>query len=246
MSRYRRNKSLETALPTFDIARQWRHPAILFVLTIVLVISTSLVIQGFQGGVSQIVSMLVLDVSRSALDNPDWRVEAICDRYQQYLRPGDYQADTWFADEARVVFDGVVKNLPVPYACQPTSKELVDHQIGQRDGTFLHKAVLRLSDALQEIPATYLDAPVLVTVVLHELDSVTPSEDLEALAQGIAELADAVRWIRVLGPEGETATNLRQVLGPLPNARFCTLNDAERDVDECLGAAFQEARSIDE
>lgn len=246
MSRYRRNKSLEIAPPAFDIARQWRHPAILFILAIVIVISTSLMIRGFQGGAPPIASILVLDVSQSALDNTDWHVETICDRYQQYLRPEDYQVDIWFADQARIVADKTIENLSDSKACHPSPEAVAQEDLGQLPGTSLHQAVSRISGALQSIPATHLDAPVLVTVVLDELESgPTVTNDLESLTQEITELADTKRLIRFLGPDGETATSLRQVLRPILNARFCPLNDAERDVNDCLRAAFEEARNID-
>lgn len=240
MPRYRRNKSLEPTSPAFDIARQLRHPAVLLVVALVVVISISLTIRGFQAGTSPIVSILALDVSQSALDNPDWRVEAICDRYQQYLRPGDYQADIWFADEARIVADQTIANLPNSKACHSTPESVAKEDIGKLPGTSLHQAVSRISEALQSIPVTHSDAAVLVTVVLDELESgPTVANDLELLTQEIAELADTERLIRFLGPDGETATSLRQVLRLIPNARFCPLNDADRDVNECLGAVFK-------
>ena len=245
MSRYRKNKSLD-APPAFDIARQWRHPAILFVLTAVIVISTSLVIQGLRGGAPPMASILALDISQSALDNPDWRVAAICDRYQQYLQPGDYQADIWLADEAMIGADKTIENLPNSKACHPSPEAVAKEDLGQLPGTSLHQAVSRISGALQSIPATHLGAPVLGTVVLDESESgPTVTNELESLTQEITELAATKRLIRFLGPDGETATRLRQMLRLIPNARFCPLNNAERDVSECLEVVFEEARSID-
>lgn len=237
MPRHRRKHVLEPTLPDFDIARQWKHPGVWFVLALILTIFIMLGVQGSP----PISSILVLDVSESALNNPDWTVEAVCDRYQRYLQRGDYQADIWFADKARIVVDPQkISRSPNGYACRPTPKRLDRQEVGRAPGTSLHQAVLRTSEVLPQVLNTHADVPVLVTVVLNELDG---PNDLGLLAQEIGALADSVQSIRILGPDGETATNLRQLLAQIPSAQFCSLSNAEQAIDGCLGTAFQAARA---
>lgn len=256
MARYRKQCLPEPVLPPFDLARQWKNPAVLLVFSIFLMLVSGLTLKEWLVESPTVASLFVVDVSESARQNDEhghWLMH-LCDRHSSYLQPGDRHLNIWFADEARTI--GALQILesksiaPPQQNCElpPSAEDLNTHHLGQQPGTSLTQAVQHAHHEVQKIRSRDPNMPVIVAFVLHEFEpGPTESGNFKHLKQAIETLSNEAQiQIRLIGPQGNLATQVSQQFFQIEGAQFCflrSLKHMEHDIDACFRDAFTTARA---
>jgi len=243
----------DPASPSFDLARQRGNPAVLFALSLVLVLAIGLTGKEFLP-TSPVLSLFAIDVSASALehgDNGGW-LATLCDRYRTHLEPGDHSQDIWFDAHARTIgslqkiSSRTESHLWVRQSCAlpPTHEALAQHELGLQPGTSVTGAIRFAHLKIQTLREQHPDLPVVVVVVVHKFEpGPTDMGDLNSLTFALKELSQDVNAIRLIGPQGELDTTLREFLSGVDKTRLCSLNSFEHDADDCFREVFNQVRT---
>lgn len=248
-----RSHFTDPAPPSFDLARQRGNPAVLFALSLVLVLAIGLTGREFLP-TSPVLSLFAIDVSASALEiggNGDW-LATLCDRYRTHLKPGDHSQDIWFDAHARAIgslqkISSRTEHHPwVRQSCglPPDPDVLAQHELGLQPGTSVTGAIKFAHLQVQTLREQHPNLPVVVVVVVHKFEpGPTDSGNLDDLAAAIKALSQEVSAIRLIGPQGALATTLKKLLNGIDKARLCSLNSLERDADDCFREVFHQVRT---